>query len=400
MTGVSESSSIAKILVNATGQSWGDITIYHISNDFNIDRLNLTTVMENAPTDMLNILRAGINGNRSSDDYSGDNQGVTIADNSKITVGDIADFKIDFVPLSTVLGSEVNDTLKTILMGACGQDDFEKITVSSLMGNGFNIDNVLLKDVLGDDANGTTLSNILGEAFGDYNKIKVGDLKNFNLNNVSLKTAMGDNYNETLFNILKQVTGKDNENDIKISDLKDFSFTNVSLSTVITENTGNNIIDLLIEDESVTIGNIGEKINGLTLYDLYGKDCFTKNVDEAVNPEIKFTYDANSKTFTHDDNGDWYLHKNDGIWLLLCFDSSEIDAKWITVGELTYKTGSGRPEKYTISNLTLSDLATASNITSKFNNATIAQLVDAGMLSNVSEKIMPYSLAEALALIK
>ncbi|MBQ3492903.1 MAG: hypothetical protein IJA88_02215 [Clostridia bacterium] len=396
MTDVSATSSIAKILANATGETWANVTIYHISNNFSLDKLNLTTVMENAPTDMLNILRTGINGNRLSSGYAGANN-QTISDNSKLTVGDIADFKIDFVPLSTVLGEGVNQTLKTILMGACGETDFENITFSSLMGSGFNIENVYLKDVLGEDVS-DTLKNILNEAFGNYNAVKVSDLKTFKLDNVSLKTAMGDNYNPTLFNILKQATGKQDESAIKISDLKEFSFTNVSLSTVITGTTNNNIIDLLVDDSSVTIGNIGEKINDLTLFDLYGTECFTKNVDEAVNPSIKFVYNEESKTYTHNDNGDYYLHKDDGIWLLLCFDSSEVARTKDPVTGLW--TGSGRPEKYTISSLTLNDLATASNITEKFNNATIAQLVDAGMLSNVSEKIMPYTLAEALSLIK
>ena len=73
----------------------------------------------------------------------------------------------------------------------------------------------------------------------------------------------------------------------------------------------------------------------------------------------------------------YYIHSNDGLWLLLCFDGETFED---TAGIDT----DGRPERYVSSNMTLGSLENAADISLKFTNATIRQLVDAGLIRETS----------------
>ncbi len=372
--GGSEEDTIYKILKSATNKNdVNDITLGDLNGTgFNIGGVPLVDVMTLDEESMLaKILNdASKTDEDDKDAYKG------------VTVGDLSSLDFNKVKLSTVL-TEANAKLKTILKGATGKE-FKDITLGDLNGTGFNIDGVLLVDVMTLDEE-SMLAKILNDVFKTdeddkdaYKGVTVGDLSSLDFDNVRLITVLPKTVdNEKLYKILMEVvSGADSEDDIKISSLKTFNMNNVSLSTVIEGKTYNPIMDKLIE-KNAKIGTIGTAINGLTLYEVYGESCFTKNSEEAVNPEIKFTLttDAEGKhIYTRDDvNGTYYMHEEDGIWLLLCFEGKDFEDS----GALDTD---GRPEKYVETDFTIGDLEKGDSLASRVMNATIRQLVDAGML--------------------
>jgi hypothetical protein len=88
--------------------------------------------------------------------------------------------------------------------------------------------------------------------------------------------------------------------------------------------------------------------------------------------------------YTHDDvNGNYYLHKDDGIWLLLCFEGEDFGAD-------------GRPERYVETGFSFGDLSKGDSISSCVMNATLRQLIDAGMISDTAPELYNYTLATTI----
>lgn len=443
----SDNSEMYKMLLDAIGATYTDATFEEVAKALTVDDLtdldvNNIKLGSFAPESMLDILVEGINGNRKAkdaDDVNYPDYQLVLVNNDTIDLGDVADFTIDGVSLETVLlrsqnsslynildkvidkGSDgvinlsdlktfniENLTLSTAMTGMEGSDianileqatgeSWSNITIAHIkgtVGKGFDIGKVKLSTVMGNSVD-SMLENILLGACSDvtdFDDITINHLKatnGFNIKKVELSTVLG-----TLDNTLKQVLTQalnDTDGTLTIGDFdRGFNMNNVQLATVMQKGE-NNILNAILDKPGVTIGTLGQTINDLTLYELYGEECFTTNPSEAVDTSVKFRLDTSVSThkmYVHDDvNGTYYLHKNDGIWLLLCFDFEDVN-------ETT-----GRPEHYVLSNLKLSDLSNASTLSAKFTGATIAQLVDAGLLSGVNTKLYPYTLAEALNLV-
>ena len=343
----------------------------------------------------------------------------------------------DNVRLSLVLNN--SGDLEGILKDVTGKE-FCDIVVSDL--NNLEIGEVNLITVMptmGDD-----LKAILEDEFGkDYDQIILSDLENFEMGKLHLyKVLPQDRVGDTLENVLIEITGAENYEKIEIIDLYNKDITNVKLSTlgisawedkdgdgVVDEGEENKILKAILGDPNTTVGNIGTTINNLTLYEIFGQECFKKigaegatfvedtplfeKVEEDTNGDGKIDYiefvHKESTYFESSDytgEGPYGLCANDGMWLLLCFDFEHVDEKWVLpsnpnveVPENTsgaIKVGTGRPEEYIISDLTFNDLTSGTAVTDKFEKATIAQLVDSGILESANEKLMPYTLAEAL----
>ena len=244
-----------------------------------------------------------------------------------------------------------------------------------------------LKDVL--DAPDERLKEILTDIYGDYDTITVGNLHDFKMDDLHLAKVLKDP-NENLKNVLVDAFSDSvtSYEEITVSMLAKspadggFDFNNVHLGTVINE-TDNTILSALIK-KNCSVGEIGTEIDALSLYSAYGKECFTTTAP--TDGEIlryKRSEDGGVITYTYDAaNGDYYLSKTAGIWLLLCFDGTDkVD---------------GRPQTYTVSNRTFSSLE-GGGVSDAIENATVRQLIDAGIIPAANTEIYGLTLAEALA---
>ena len=344
---------------------------------------------------------------------------ITGVEFDKITVSSLSgEMSFSGVYLNTVLPYSANKNIFNILLEAAGKDANEtnakNFTIGEISGSGFSINNVKLETVLTKGEDNAKLFEILESTVdkGADGVLNLGDLSKFNLNNLRLTTVITPTQsNETLFNILREATGAENNDEIYVSALNSFSFSGVRLGTVLTEPTGNDMLEALRKDDSVTLSNIGSKLNNLSLYEVYGKNCFvhmSAGADQIAldSPKFKALYDGEKIIgFEHDESvsGDdaWYLHKDDGIWLLLCFKGESFKETFLGDNPLTpgvvetdyWMDTDGRPEKYMISSLTLGALQTdASAVSNAILGATIRQLVDAGMLESTNTKIYPLTM--------
>lgn len=358
---------------------------------------------------------------------------------AKITVGDLSDITTDKVKLDTIMSS-ANATLKAILQEAT-EEDFANITIAHL--SSLNITKVRLATAMGDITLNDTLQTVLSQALKNtpFDQIKISDLgsSSFSLDNVYLDSLMPyGTSNETLYNVLLEATGaKANETNAKaltLGSLKgSFDLGKVSLSTALSGNTdaANNEILAALINKGVKLGNIGTAINDLTLYEIFGKTCFTTNEDEAVKGStegstcmFKFVKDHQ----VHDENGDivvgefcdafvhispseaqtlkdngedvYYLHKNDGIWLIMCFEFGHVDRDISHVDDVDY----GRPNEYYISDNTLGSLLNSNQGTNNFmsvalTKATLRQLMDAGMINITNKKYYAATITDIISIL-
>ena len=322
---------------------------------------------------------------------------------SKITIAHLkGDLDFTIVPLE-VLGFD-GATLNTILnavnasLVATDNNPIEKgdLTINHIKSGVFSY--MALTDVLPFDggANGNSqLYSILLQASGvsitnpaDKNElstkaqgITINSLSSFKIELVNLSTILPVSENSSLYNVLVDVTGKD-ASIIKISDFANFDASKIHLSTVMSESS-NAILKKLIES-GATIGELGSAIDGLSLYDIYGQNCFVERTPASTAPAYR--YDTEENAYILDEEGTYEISKNSGIWLLLCFDS---EGK-----ETTNSKAKGCAQKYTIGSATLSALTNGSGITDKITNATIRQLVDAGILSSAIDSFYTKTLQQ------
>ncbi len=276
------------------------------SSSFDIGNVELSTVVSDQEN-LFNILKDAT-GKKASD---------------KLTISDLSSFDINKISLSSVLPSpEIH--LRDLMEDACDIHPYENIKLSHLTGTTFNIDNVYLYHIMAAPAG---LKNILEDVYGDYNSIKFGDIHN------------------------------------------GFDLGEVHLSSVILNDTGNAILDNLRHDETVTISNIGEKLDALSLYKVYGENVFTTSSSSAIDTTRKFSKTINNgkDEFILSDTGNYFISKDAGVWLLLCFDGQEHI--------------NGTPKKYVQSNLSISNMQSGSGLSDVLSTATVRELIDAGIIN-------------------
>jgi hypothetical protein len=326
---------------------------------------------------------------------------------------------VDGIYLSTVMDYSGNEKLFNILCEAVGGGiTANKLTIAHLSSSGFDVKKVSLSTVMPEAEAGDDLKSLLKEAYNkDYGNIKVSDLSSFSLNEISLGTVM-KGADSTIKNILEQAYYPTAFDDIKLVDLGNFDISKVKLSTVLPRDShgnlsiGNNKILETLVNQDVTVGGLGNAINELSLYDVYGSGCFVQNKNgenssEIVDLTYKFVFDASLNAFVHSttvsDEDAWYIHKNDGIWLLLCFTAEGYNDVWNDIngngikdiGEVIPDVD-GRPEKYVISDLNLSDLEDATVVRDLLTEARMQQFVDAGILNSCSDAFKNLTLDEVV----
>lgn len=363
-----ENEEIFAILRDATGKTHNeDITVSDISKaDLNNVKLSSLIPNDEEHKSLCTILTSAT-GKSSYDD---------------VTMNDLASFDVGKVLLNDAMPS-LDSTLKDILVKGCNASSYEVLKIGDL--SSFNMNVIPLSLLIKEDGN-QTLTDILIQATGktNYSDVTVGDLTSgFDINKISLKTVIGEN--EDLFNILSQATGK-NKDDIKVSDLSSFDMSNIKLNTIIKESTGNQLLDNLLAQDDVTIGNIGQKVNEMKIYDLYGESCFTTDSSQSTIPADAYSYDENTHVYTYVPESDrvsgteyHYVANNSGIMLLLSYDITLKDD------------ANGRAKTYTPSSYRYTDLENGSVTNNLIKDSTVYQLIATGFLSDSNSKGQPYS---------
>ncbi len=428
--------------LDENGDNDGFIELGELTN-LTMDNIKLSTFLEiNSSNELLYkiLLQSKLGDAYNQLTWQNDAEDLTIAD---VTID------INKVKLSTVLTSP-DETLKNILTQACG--DFDSITISALsslningvllktvmpynatengaiysilcdatgetvdtltighISSGFNLDNVKLNSVLPASENEKLYELLLENAPTKTEEtLTIGDI-NFDLSTVKLSTVMEGNENAMLEKIFDDVfASKGGYDGVTVTDLGSFDISAVKLSTVFydsatgtVKSTDNRILDAVIAKDC-TISEIGDTINALTLYEIFGETCFiaenapdiaTEKLDGS--PKFKRVLESYVEggvskqhyVYIHvaDDENIagteyYYLHKDDGIWLLLCFKGENMNTN--PLDDLMY----GRPERYVVSDLDMSALEDASAMSSLFTDATLRQLMDAGILDYNSNK--------------
>ncbi len=355
--------SIYAILRDASGKENNeDITIGDISKA-NLDDVKLSSLLKEEDNPKLaKILTSAVG----KENYE------------EVTMGCLKDFDTANIYIKDTV--DLSDDLKDILLKGCGVESYDDLTLGSLAT--FEMSNVPLSSVIKETDDNKKLIAILKDATNkdDYSSITVGDLSSgFNIDNVKLSTVIEETEdNKSLFNILSEATGIEKEN-LKLSNLSNFDLSNVKLSTVISGETGNKALDTLLKDDTVTISNMGDKINNLSLYSIYGEDCFTTDVSQATITTDHYvrTSTENGYKYTYDSDGeydgDYYISKNSGVMLLMSFDVTSVD--------LTC----GRANVFVPSTLTFENMDKADSASNAISNATIYQMIAAGLIEDKAD---------------
>ena len=352
---------------------------------------------------------------------------------AEITVGDLSSLSVEDIKLSTVI-EEYDTTYYTRY--AVGSEEYEmakveydknkklwKILRSAISYSGedilvsdaikkFNVNNIKLADVLNYSADNEGLVGILTDVTGkDYNEISILDLGSMDIGKVKLSTVIaeksagesGYDENRKLWALLKEAVTPASGTEILLSDLSaGFDINNVKLATVVGETSDNVFLSALLRDDSVTVGNIGEKLNTLKLTDVYQVNCFTTDRAKAVQftSGVVYSYKKVGNNFIKsatpgEDGNKYYVNTEAGVWMLLCYSASGTDAD-------------GFATEYVLSDVTVGNLKTQiDQMAESLENFTIRELVVTGLLAHKDtyEKITvgsstiyvyPKTLAEAI----
>ncbi|MBQ7339919.1 MAG: hypothetical protein IJW43_03570 [Clostridia bacterium] len=457
---IEENQTIYNMLADSfPGVAKEDLTIEHLQ-DFDMDTMKLSSVLD--PTtnaELFDFLSDNLPGNPDIDEisindlakfkmddiklssvlpYAGNEPTYkmllsSLSDKTKDTlaVKDLNDFDLNEVKLEDVLGTRT-DNLYIVLRQAAKLGSGDTLTIGSLTSASFDIGNVELSTVVTDSGN---MFKILREATSksETAPIMIKDLSSFDINKISLATVLPSPETH-LRDLLEDACDIHPYEDIKLSHLTTsnfdidrvylyhilsadaglqeiledvyslpyeeikfghmhnadgttpFDITKLHLQTVVEGSTGNQSLDTLVKDSSVTIGNLGDKLNALSLYEVYGESSFTTKISEAKDTTRKFvkSEEGGKVVFTQSSSGTYYISKNAGVWLLLAFTGSDkVD---------------GAPTKYTESTLTISSMQNGSTLSKTLSNATIRELIDAGIVtSNITNpSILAMTITEAI----
>ena len=340
-----------------------------------------------------------------------------------ITIGDLANLSIDGIRLTDVLKySEKTDLLYRVLLESANiaftdANIAEKATLLTVKDISVNVNNVKLSTVL-PNLNSDTVSLICGAInnkriktnSGEPNvtkdNITIGQITEFDADYASLISVLPINTETTmLYKVLLDSANKDwtetnlseLAKELTIADVK-VDMNNVKLSTVI-QSSSNNILSLLIADETVTVGNIGTKIDELLIEEVFPAVCFTTtNTGSAVyykvdNDEYMLATHVNNPT----DTTRYYISEDAHIWLFLYYNPDFDGDNKLTASDFDTH---GNAIHYKDTHHKLSELQyDVDHISDRLMGATIRQLVDTKLLDDgegFSEELYIMTLSESI----
>lgn len=250
------------------------------------------------------------------------------------------------------------------------------------------------------DADGGIVAGLNGSEtlyYPPLMKIKISEFveifgMSFGRTTVSSLLDVFDANNETLIEILGVET--------RVKDLSTFDINGVRLNTILegVDVSDNNVLSAL-KSKDVLIGGIGDAINNLSLYDVYGTHAFTTTPISGARRFNKTTYQGRT-CFEYSPTGSYYLDNKAGIWLILCFDTATYNAD-DTVAQ-RFSDENGNPIKYIADSLTIGSLQDGRVFSRKFKNATLKQFIDTGLLDspvNLGNKTKAMSLQDIMEIL-
>lgn len=296
---------------------------------------------------------------------------------SEMTLDKLSDVVTDrfkLLPVADVLncfGATTEDSIVIDVLGTTKLKDIGTLTDSD----------VLIVDVVNVDDD-SKLFSVLTDATGKAKEeLTLADLASVSFDNIKITSFLDkDESTEKLFNILTEATGKTTAEEITVNDLSGFDVSVVKLSTVISSSE-NSVLKLLLEDSSVTIGNIGEKIDALSVNDVFDVECWTKDSAlSATGSVYKKTVTDGVATYSlykgsdlpTTDNDLYYVSKNSSIWLFVLYSHGAIE-----------EGDSGLTVSYTEKNTTFGEAKNGFSVSAnELPNSTVRQLIEAGLLDN------------------
>lgn len=324
----------------------------------------------------------------------------------EITVGQLSKVDFDACHLKHVIDSSdpSNDKLYQLLSDITGKEK-DDILVSDL--SGVDIGKAKLTSFLayaGNEQLYQVLLDVTGET--DYTKLTVNAMNGADMGLVKLSTFIEPTGNDDLYTVLLDMihakggdyAGRTPET-VLLKDLNNLDFGAVRLSSVwgtSSKDTGNAILDVLLKDDTVTVGNLASKINALTINELFGAECFTTDREKAFvhydtahpGEDLIDVYNLDAGNYVYNttiatadptpDNA-YYISATAGVWLLFSYNVADADIN----------TTNGRAEKLTPSTVTFDQLQNdASAFSDTIGKARMYQLISSGVVQD--SKADPY----------
>lgn len=400
-----ESLDLVKILKDCTGkENFSDITVNDLKT-LETNNVKLSSVLQVDGNDKIYeiLLSCYVPA-----------EGEEMPTAETLTIGGLSKFNVKKIKLSAVLDlpTAEDDSTKQIydiLLQATGVAGYEDISIESL--SFLNTDNIKLATVVKNIDENSVIANVLKDGTKKtFSAITVSDLKTLDPDNIKLSSVLEYNEaNKNIFNVLAEGAEVDSENaqDITIGDINDFDVANVKLKTVI-PSTNNKILSMLLNDETVTVGNAGTKINELKVSDIYGDDdtkCFTENA--TGNGKYVKLIGTEKETFVLESVYDSTLHgakeegktydisPSAGVWFFM-FYAREGDAA-----------ADGFGVKYVATDIAFGQMESKVNeVSGSVQNATIRELVSCGLVGDPefmeqdSEKLYAMTLQSMFEMVK
>ena len=297
---------------------------------------------------------------------------------------DVNKVKLSSVAEETSIDAKVVSFLESTI-----GKDYSLITMQDLSDN-MNMDDVKLIDIFPDNANTDLLYTILSNTLNiTKDEIEISDISSFHTDMIRIVDILEPTTaNADLYSILRQATGCSTNEEITAGKLQeDLTVSNIKLSSLFTNYTQgtNNVLDKILQDSSVTVGNVADKINQLYVSDLVGVSCFTTT----LTGKQRYSYNETAKQYVKDDAGEYEISYGAGMWLFLLYNESTADEN-------------GNAYSFTDNQYQFKDLTTAFNSSSeRIKLATIRQMVDSGIIegTGLSSVLYPLTLQEALLLV-
>ena len=342
------------ILCDMTGKTADVITVNDMASG-NFENVRLASVLDTTTyADLYNIIC----------DMTGKSANA-------ITLSDLGSGNIQNLRLSVVLAPADHPDIYAIITDMTGKTA-ETVTIGDF-GAG-SIDNVKLVSIL-DPTQNEKLFDIMCDMTGkSANEITVADLTGAteNLGNVRFCVFLDPATNQSIYGILKDMTGKD-ATEVTVSEVSGATFENVKLTTVLGTSSENALLNALLSDETVTLGNIGEKVNAMPINEVYNVECFTETVNgKAYKLNGDGSYELADEYY---DGTKYYVNSGATVWFFVYYEQDTafgIDAD-------------GYALKYNPKNVTFANLQSSLGAMSDtMVNVSIRQLILTGIMEGTS----------------
>ena len=314
---------------------------------------------------------------------------------SSITLGELDGASMDGVKLTSIVAKTTeNQKMYDLLEDLTGKASAD-IVLNDLKT--INTDEAHLTSVIEKSTSNEKMFNLLEDLTGKgSDDIVLNDLKTINTDNAHLSTLIPIAGNEKLYNVLCDLSGNTNPADVTLGSVSGGNIDNVKLSSLLgTTSSDNAVLNALLQDDTVTMGNLASKIDALKINKIFGGEVFIPGTSTEPKARTdKYELNATTGVYTYNpalpDGGEntYYISATAGVWLLLAYDAGSIEPMV------------GRADTFSPSPVTFSTLThNPDTVSSSIGNATIYQLESAKVISSSTIPDKSKTLSEALNMI-